>query len=225
MKEYQISVNQFGDFTKGSEATKRRIIRQQKNPPTVMVARYALAKSRIKKAIERRGDINPILEGIEQLKKRKPETDWQINDRKVSLEAMERFVIMKLPNILKEMDEFEVLKKFEFKSFVFSGVNILVSPDIIVRGSIGGKKYIGAVKLHVSKSGAFDVEQSKYVATCIYNYLKSMVKDEDLIVLPQLCFSLDVFADTIISAPKNIDYVNVRIAEYCKEIIKLWDAA
>jgi hypothetical protein len=225
MKEYQISVNQFAEFTKGSEAKKKSIIRQQKNPPTVMVARYALAKARIKKAIERRGDINPILEGIEQLKSKKPETDWQVNDRKVSLEAMERFVRMKLPEILKDMDDFEILKKFEFKSFIFSGVNILVSPDVIVRGSINGKKYIGALKLHVSKSGAFDPEQSKYVATCIYNYLKSMVRDEDVIVLPQLCFSLDVFADTIISAPSNINYINIKIDEYCKQIIKLWDAA
>lgn len=225
MKEYKISVNQLADFTRGSEAKKRSIIRQQKNPAKIIVARYGLAKARCRKFIALRGDISPVLLGIEQLKAKKTETDWQVNDKKVSLEAMERVIKLKLPNLLQDLDSYEILPKFPFNYFIFSGVNIIVSPDLIVKGTIGGKTYIGAVKIHVSKSTPFAADESKYVGTCIYNYLSSFVKDEDIIVLPELCLCIDVFADSIISAPKNIDYVNSKLGEYCLEIIKIWDAA
>jgi len=225
MKEYKISVNQLADFTKGSDARRKSIIRQQKNPPKVIVARYGMAKSRIRKSISALGDMQPILNGISELKNRVPSSDWQANDKKVSIDAMERFIKMKLPTILKDLDKYEILKKFEFNSFVFSGVNIVVSPDLIIKGLLGNKTYIGAVKIHLSKSSPFDSEQSKCVATCIYDYINVSIKDEDIIVLPELCICIDVFADTMISAPSNIDYVNDKIEDCCKEIIKLWDAA
>lgn len=71
MKEYKISVNQLADFTKGTEAKKKSIIKQQKNPNPIIVARYATAKAGIRKTIAVRGDINPILQGIEKLKNKK----------------------------------------------------------------------------------------------------------------------------------------------------------
>lgn len=225
MKEYKISVNQLADFTRGSEAKRRSIIKQQKNPSKIIVARYGLAKARFRKFVATRGDIAPVLEGIEQLKNKKPTTDWQANDKKVSLEAMERFIKLKLPSLLQDLDSYEILKKFPFNSFMFSGVDIIVSPDVIVKGVVGDKTYIGAVKIHVSKSAPFETEESKYVATCIYNYLNSFIKTKDIIVLPELCLCIDVFADSIISAPRNIEYVNSKLGEYCLEIIKIWDAA
>lgn len=223
--EVMISVNQLANFTKATDAKKKSILRQQKNPPKVIVAHYALAKARIRKAISSRGDISPILNGISELKNKVPTSKWQVDDKRVSIEAMERFIRMKLPVILKSLDSYEILKKFQLNSFVFSGVNIIVSPDIIIKGTIGEKTYIGAIKIHVSKSSPFDKEQSKYVATCIYDYLKTFVKDSNIIVTPKLCFCIDVFADSIISAPPNITHVNSKIEDFCREIISLWDVA
>lgn len=136
---------------------------------------------------------------------------------------MERFIKLQLPKLLQDLDSYEILKKFEFNSFIFYGVNIIISPDVIVKGVLSDKTYIGAVKIHVSKSKPFDIEQSRYVATSIYNYLTSSIKNDDIIVLPELCLCIDIFADSIISAPKNIEYVNSRLGDYCQEIIKLWD--
>lgn len=103
MAEYKISINQLATFSKVSEARKKAIVKQQKNPPPILVGRYAMAKARISKAISNGSDIIPILKGIEELKKRNPETPWKKNDKSVSIDAMERYIKMSLPAILKEI--------------------------------------------------------------------------------------------------------------------------
>src|SRR6476469_10328233 len=99
--EFKISINQLASFAVVSDAKKRQIIKQQKNPPKILVNRYGLAKSTMKKTLANRGDLRSVLDGIEELKSRIPITDWQKNDRKVSIEAMERFILMKLPELLQ----------------------------------------------------------------------------------------------------------------------------
>lgn len=221
MAEYKISINQLATFSKVSDAKKRAIVKQQKNPPAVLVGRYGMAKARIRKAIGSGGNIIPILQGIEELKQRNPDTPWKKNDKTVSIDAMERYIKMSLPIILKE-HEYEIVPKRKVRSFYVSDVEILVSPDLIIKVLIDENWFLGGLKLHVSKSELFDVEQSKYVATCIYQYLDLVFEDEEIIVLPELCFSLDVFADSIISAPKKIEKTLEEIETMCLEIKKIW---
>ena len=221
MAEYRISINQLATFSKSSDAKKRSIVKQQKNPPAILVGRYAMAKARIKKAISKNGDIVPLLQGIEVLKLRNPETPWKKNDRAVSIEAMERYIKMSLPNILKE-HTYEVIPKPKINSFYVSDVEVLVSPDLIIKVLIDNQWYLGGLKLHVSKSEVFDNEQSKYAATCVYQYLDLIFEEDDLIPLPELCFSIDVFADSIISTPKNVNAFLSKIEIMCEEIKKIW---
>jgi len=178
--EFKISINQLASFAVVSDAKKRQIIKQQKNPPKILVNRYGLAKSTMKKTLANRGDLRSVLDGIEELKSRIPITDWQKNDRKVSIEAMERFILMKLPELLQN-NPYIILDKPKVKSFFINGVEILVSPDLVIRMNIAGQDYIGAVKLHVSKSDIFEKEQSRYVSTCLYKYLELLHENEDVI--------------------------------------------
>lgn len=221
MAEYKISINQLATFSKVTDARKRAIVKQQKNPPLILVGRYVMAKARIKKAIGNGGDMIPVLEGIEELKQRNPDTPWKKNDKTVSIDAMERYIKMSLPNILKD-NKYEILPKQKIRSFFVSDVEILVSPDLIIKVQIGDKWFLGGLKLHVSKSELFDRDQSKYVATCIYQYLDLIFEDDEIIVLPELCFSLDVFANSIISAPKKIEKTLEEIENMCVEIKKIW---
>jgi hypothetical protein len=104
MNQYKISINQLADFADASEANKRRIIRQQLSPSKVKVPRYQLSKAKIKKSLELKCSLEPITEGIRLLESRQPATDWQINDKKVSLEALKRFLKIRFPQILKKID-------------------------------------------------------------------------------------------------------------------------
>lgn len=221
---YKISVNQLADFSKATEAKKKRIIKQQKEPNKFMVSWYQLAKSRIKKTIEKNGDLEPVLLGIEELKQRKPEKQRQILDRMVSLEALKRFVNLKLPKLLKDVPH-EIMKKVSSKSIIVNGVEIIISPDVIFKLKIKGITYYGAVKVHISKNNVFDNEQSSRISTLLHKYLKEVVVKENEEVLKELCLSIDVFGEKVISVPRNLPTTINEIESLCEEVKTVWNAA
>ncbi|WP_055446995.1 hypothetical protein [Lacinutrix mariniflava] len=221
---YVISINQLADFSNGSDAKKRRIIKQQKQPNKFMVAWYQLPKARIRKAISTNCDLEPILNGIEELKLRKPEMPRQIANRQVSLEALRRFVNIKLPKLLKDVPN-EIIKKVPSKSIIINGVEIIISPDVIYKLKINEKVYIGGVKVHISKNNIFDNQQSRYISSLIYKYLKEVVAEEGEDVLEELCLSIDVFGEKVISTPNNFPKAINDIEFICEEVKSIWNVA
>lgn len=221
MSFYRISVNQMANFQKGSDAKKRSIIKQQKNPNKFRMAYYQLPKARIRKTLEKRGDLEPILNGISELKARMPIKKRQINDRLVSLEALHRFLLFKLPAILKNTD-YSLVKKPVTKSVFFDDVEIIVSPDVIVRYNINSQIYLGAMKIHISKGNKFDNTQQKSVASTLYKYLKDEIAMDNEVVDPRLCLSIDIFGEGIVSAPTNLTKYLGSIFNLCIEVKKLW---
>ncbi|WP_283636404.1 hypothetical protein [Aquaticitalea lipolytica] len=223
-KNIKLSVNQFADFSKASEASKRRIIRQQKEPNKFLVAWYQLPKAKIRKSIENNCDLEPILKGIEELKLRIPNKPRQVLDRIVSLEALNRYVSIKLPDLLKSVP-YEIIKNVESKSIFINDVEIIISPDVIFRIKVNGNTYLGAVKVHISKNNVFDNIQSRYISSLINKYLKEVVAEADEVVLDELCLSIDVFGEKVISVPKNLPKSLTEIEVICEEVKSIWNAA
>ena len=224
MRGCNISINQLADFSKSTLANKRSIINQQKMPNTFKTAWYQLAKARIKKVIANKGDIKPVLDGIEELKRRTVTKKRQVNDRIVSLDALQRFVSFQIPSLLKNYD-YKVLKNVESKSIFIKGVEVIVSPDLIIEIDIDNKKYLGALKTHISKGKKFDRKQQLYVATALHKYLESEVAKNGEIVLPELCLSIDIFGEGIVTSPVNISDKIKDMEVICEEVKKMWDAA
>ena len=223
-KNIKLSVNQFADFSKASEASKRRIIRQQKEPNKFLVAWYQLPKAKIRKSIENNCDLEPTLKGIEELKLRIPNKPRQVLDRIVSLEALNRYVSIKLPDLLKSVP-YEIIKNVESKSIFINDVEIIISPDVIFRIKVNGNTYLGAVKVHISKNNVFDNIQSRYISSLINKYLKEVVAEADEVVLDELCLSIDVFGEKVISVPKNLPKSLTEIEVICEEVKSIWNAA
>ena len=94
----------------------------------------------------------------------------QITNRKVSIEAMKRFVSFKIPSVFKNHN-LEIIKEKDIKSTFINNVEVTVSPDIIFIIEHNNKRYIGAVKLHLSSRNIFDSKQSRYIATILNKYL------------------------------------------------------
>lgn len=220
----QISVNPLAEFSKATEAKKRTIIRNQKDPDPFRVSLYQLARARMRLAIAKKGDISPILDGINELKMRQPTKVRQIANRDVSVEALERFLQMKLPTVLKDID-YEVVKKpkkDESRSLVVKGVEVIVSPDLIIKTTIDGQTYLGAVKIHIAKSSIFDNNQLKHIASATYMYLQHVIADETMLVLPELCLAYDIFGNRIAPAPQNIKKGVQEIEVICQEVKEIW---
>ena len=222
-QNYIISINPLAEFTKATDAGKKRIIRQQKEPNPIRVSWYQLAKSRMKKFLITKGDYSTIEDAIDNLKGRKNLNRKQTIDRQVSLEALERFVKIQIPNVLKEDDI--TFCKISTKNFRLNGIEVIVSPEIIFSVLRNGKKHYGAIKLRVSKTKPFDSDQQTLIASLIYEYLKQNIDDAESIIEPDLCISLDVFGGGFKTlSASNINYLTSNI-HYLEEVKKYWNIA
>lgn len=221
MSSYKISLNQLAEFSGASDALKRRIIKQQISPNTFKVPRYQRTKAGITRSIARKGDLEPIYDAIKILQEKKATTNWQINDKKVSIEALDRFIKIKLPALLKKLD-FEVIR-MKNKTLKFRNVDIIVAPEIIIKGTLNGRNIIGGVKIHISKTKPFDLAKSKYVAAIVYKYLKDEVAKKEDTVHPELCFCLDVFNEKLVPAPSDSEDILKQIKDVCDEFKSLWN--
>src|SRR5690554_2018059 len=217
---YTISINPLAEFIKATDTRKKRIIEQQKKPSPIIVNWYQLAKSRMKKFIINNADYETIDDAILTLKNRKGLNQRQVIDRQVSLEALERFIKLKIPNVLQEKDiEFY---KFKNKSIIYQNVEITVSPDVIFSIKRDGVKHYGAIKLRVSKSKPFDNDQQNLIASTLYEYLKYNITDTNCIIEPDLCLSLDVFGNGYKALNANSNDTLLNYKSYFEEIKNIW---
>lgn len=220
MNKYKISVNQLADFSAASESGKKRIIRQQVKPSKVKISWYQMSKAKIRKSMELKGSLDPIMEGIKILEARKPLTKFQVNDKNVSLEALKRFVNIKLPVALKKMD-YSVIKP-KSKTLDVKDVDIIVAPDVVIKGKFMGHTVVGGIKIHISKTKPFDLSQAQYVSSVICKYLKEVVAEKGDIVMPELCFCLDVFDERLVPAPEKYEEIIKKVKDLCDEVKFLW---
>ncbi len=221
MTQYHISVNQFAEFSKASQAGKNRIIKQQVEVNKFLIPWYQLAKGKIRRYFYDINDIQPILSGIEILKAKHVANKRQEKDRNVSIEALERVINLQVPKILKNI-KYRVLKSDE-KSLYVEGVEIKISPEVIIEAEINGRVCYGGLKIHVCKGKPFDQTQSAYVAILLKKFIETHIASESDIVIPELCFCLDVFDDRLLPCPVEHNILMREIKSFCLELKKMWD--
>lgn len=223
MNKCYVSLNQLVAFSVSSPKAKQTIIRQQKTPSKLKIAWYQLSKARIKKYLENPTNLQPIYDALSILQNRSPETKNRKIDRQVSIEALERFILIRLPTILEET-QYTTIKPLK-KSLMLNGVEVIIAPEIVIKGTFNGTKVVGAIKIHISKNNTFDLQKAEYVSTAIYQYLKEEIASADEIVLPGLCLCLDVFSGRFVSPSSNINGTLDELKNLCSEYSQLWQSA
>jgi len=223
MSEYQISLNQMADLRNATDKGRRRIIRQQLSPDIFRIPWYQKTKACIKKSIKLKGDLTPVYKGIQELNQKKPKNARQEIDKRVSLEALEHFINLNLPPILYKI-EYSGINP-ETKSTIISDVEVIIAPEVIIKGELNGNSVLGAVKIHISKNKPFDLQQARTITAGIVTYLENEVAEDKSEVLPELCFCLDVFSDRMISAKDNDDKIYKELHEICELVKELWNEA
>lgn len=145
------------------------------------------------------GQLEHINDALSNLSSRNPSNKRQISDRHVSIEALEKFLILKIPKVLND-ENIEFLSSKIYKNDIdINGISIIVAPEIIFKITIDGTEVLGGLKLHVSKSNSFDKEQQQVIASGICHYLENNVAQDKQIVLPEFCISLDIFGNGFIT--------------------------
>jgi hypothetical protein len=220
MPEFYISINQLAEFSRSTEAARRRIIKQQLTPNKVLIPWYQLAKAASKKYLLDVKNSQPLKDAIAVLIQRVPANKRQSTDRKVSIEALELVEIIKKPALLSEI-RYELIIPGN-KKIRIANVDITVAPDVIIKGTYKGKTIYGAVKIHICKTKPFDLAQSKYVSALLNKFLIDNIAKPGEVVIPQLCLSMDVFAQRIVSSSDDTTAEIKEIKRLCEEVKKIW---
>ncbi len=201
---------------------RKRIIADQKKPKRFIVQRYSIARRAIADYfVYHRGDKKEIERLIQSLIYEKYDTDFKKSDSILSIEALSIF--KKNVTFDKSLFNFDLEKfrSFESKRLDVSGVSVSIRPEVIISGKMRGKPFIGAIKMHFSKTNQLDKEAGSFISTLLYQYLIETYPE--MKVRPEFCFSLDVFSSTVITAPKNFARKWMQITDACEEIKIRWD--
>jgi hypothetical protein len=100
---------------------------------------------------------------------------------------------------------------------------VSVRPDIILSGTgKKDKKYIGAIKLQLSMSNAFDDEMSGYVSAVLQGYCKVYMSADEAIVYAPYCQIIDVGSSNVFEGVKSITSRLKEVDAACHNIIDLW---
>jgi hypothetical protein len=216
MAKVDISINPLAEFIQASSRRKRSIVKQQLNPPTVMVARYRTARSHIRKSVMNGFSPQEIVAGVSVLQKRQPKTKFAQSDIKNSIEALRFFLDIKFPE-MKDLISCHFYKS-DKKSFELSGVNIIVAPDLILRYKKNGIDYLGGIKFHISKDKSFSYKGAQVAAYGIMSLIEKEVVKKGEIVDPMLCLSIDVFGQRVMNALNIKADIPERVENACEEI-------
>jgi len=220
MKSVEISLNPLAEFVFASDRKRDSIIRRQKKPLKIMVARYTTARARMKKFFKEGFSKEVIAKGIDVLQGRLPVTDFQKSDRKNSIEALRKFLKLQFPNDFQNLKcSFSTKRN---KHMLVNGVRVRVAPDLILRGVKNGRPFIGGIKFHISKGQQFTREEALFAATALKLFLINQIATEEEIVNPKYCLSVDVFGERITPAIENHIKIKKQIELACEDIITRW---
>lgn len=218
-----ISINQITKFIKSTESGKLRIVKNQKYPPKIPTAYYSSATAAMRRYIKAGFDSQIIMDVIEQLQSKvvDPNNKNAVAKKANLISALRKFLEITFPDVFKSI-------KFSFSTSKFrrcriGDVDVIISPDVIIRRVVDGINYIGAIKFDVHKD-SLDYPDGRQRAALLYYFLES-VRDENEVVDRNYCLCVDVMHGNIYRPISDItDDISV-IGEACGEVYKLWKIA
>ncbi len=214
------SINQLVEFTVATECGKKSIIKNQKHPSAFRVACYRSARAAITRFAMNEFDYHQLFGAIQKLQGKQPSSDWSRRDTQDSIVALRKFIDMNFPQQIGKVHC--SFSKATIKECMFTGMRIIVAPDLILRWEENGKHYVGAVKFKIGKK-KWKPAAAYRAASFIAYFLSKHVANEDEIVDHSRCFLVDVMEQNTIPAPSNYDKVISDMKNSCVEYVQLWD--
>lgn len=219
-----ISVNKLGEYITSKGARQRKILHDRKYPdPDFQKGMYHREASDAVAQYIAAGAIDPspldkVLYSLAQLTPDKVGTARRIN---ANIDALERFSTM-----LDDIDLMGAEPELGAHSppkLTFHNVEISVRPEIVLRTTVKGKTYVGAIKLHFSKSHPHTEESAGFVSAAVNEYCRvHVVGYGDAIVNPAFCQVIDVASGTVFPGVKATKLRLNDISAECQNIAALW---
>lgn len=218
----RISLNALTAYLNATAARRRRIIEEQKRPNDFQVIYYQPAQDAIVEFLVSGASDESILEqAMNRLNSLDPRNDYEERRWPNNVEALQSFL-----NFYEDVD-FEGLNVVagppDQPRLTFSNISLSIRPEILLSGTL--TRYgdvIGAVKLYFTKDeGLFLTPQSgQYPTSLIYHFLSEHHTHRRS--LPRLCFTVDVFGQTVHTAPRSYRRLLNEVSAACEEIELRW---
>jgi hypothetical protein len=216
-------VNKLGEYMVASASRRRGLVRDQKRPRDFVVARYTDAYAAIREFLSNGGTDLSILErAASRLESASSTSEWQEQDRQLSLEALEAF--LDLTDSLDLGGFKAVAADPDPPQLSIAGVSVSVRPEIVLQGARpDGSSAAGAIKLCISKNSPLGSDAGLYVATTVHQYLTDCLRPGGF-PEPHACMVIDIFAREIHIAPRSFKRRRADIEAACEEISRAWPA-
>lgn len=218
-----ISVTQLGNYFAGTPKQKENILRNRKyyKDNKFLSNRYNTVKAAVVRYIMDEKHSPAIFEKAKENILKKPvDSDWKVNDRKNSLEA--------ITILEKNLDKF--FKPFlkcharrcaiPEKSVKLFLVEVGLNPEIILYDE-DKNKIVGAIKLVFLKK-KLTRQAGEMASTIVRDHLVKLHKQD---ILVNNCIVVDVFGKKIFCAPDKAVYRYYKriLKSTCLEIVQVWD--
>lgn len=219
-----ISVNKLAEYIVSKGARQRKILSDRKYPdPDFNMGIYHREAAEAVSQYLSGGAIDPSpltkqVSLLKQITTDKVGTSRRVN---ANIDAIERFADMLDDLDMQGADG--VLGSNKAEKMTFHNVEISVRPEIVLRGDgPKGRKLVGAVKLHFSKSRPHTDESAGYVSAIVQEFARLHLAQDDETVNPAYCFVVDVASGTVFPGVKATTARMKDVAAECQNISGLW---
>jgi len=196
-------------------------VADQKRPNDFIVARYREATEAMTSFLESgASDDDIILQAIAELNAKSVSTEFQEQDRDLSIEALESFLDM--ADSLNWNDLSVTRGESNPPQLTVAGVNISVRPELVLRGrNRQGDPAVGPLKLYLSKTHPLTREAGEYIGVILQQFASEHLTEYGACDY-RLCQTLDVFSRNIFLAPRTYRRRQDNIEAACQEIARAW---
>jgi len=207
-----------GEYVVASPSRRRAIVREQKRPRDVIVARYREVYPAAVRHLAGEANADDLAALADELEAMQAGSDWQAQDNALSAEALDAFVAIKSNlNLIRYTVS---AGDFDPNSIQLQGVSISVRPEVHVT-TVSGRT--GAIKLYLSKTHPLPAEAGLAAATLVHALLRDGLGLSD--TRHSDCMLVDVFAGRIYIAPANFKVRMRDVDAACEEISRAWVSA
>lgn len=216
----RISVNKLGEYIVANPSRRWTIIKDQKKPRTIYVARYARAESEIQNFIVGgSADIEHLAAVARELITSDYPTSWASENAQLCSRALQSFI--KVANDIPSGGLLSHKTPDNVAKMEISKVSVSVRPEILLSRQDAPDKFIGAIKLYFSKSVPLEKGPGEFVASIVYRYIAECLSTEATAEYKH-CFVLDVLTGRLFTAPKSYKNHMKQALAACEEIATIW---
>ncbi len=217
----RISILKLAEYMGANGRRRRRIVKDQHDPPDFIVKNYRRADAAAVSFFRREKDIEVLDLAIEKLESTEPKSD---NDAQDIVNSALGLHHLRACHGDIAIGTRIMRGRRRGASMWMRGVEVSSFPHARVARQWRGEWRVGVVKLRWGKTRPLGDEEGAYAAALLRHFAEELINDAglELAVTPGLCQVVDVFRQKVFVSPKHTALIIREAEACCDEIASSW---